>query len=187
MKNSSFIFHPSSLFLGVFSRALQGIAGVLLGFLMLLSGASVVLRMCKAPLSCEYELAGFAGALLASFALAETQRNRGHVELDVFTRRYSPRAQRMVGAANELLGAVVMGVVSLQLVRYALMKMRAGEVSETLRLPFAWVMFAVAAGFVLLALVYIADALASCFKAAPGDLNFPVDNDDKTAPRKGAK
>ena len=170
--------------LAVLSRALQFCAGGLLLALMLLSGVCVVLRMCKMPFSGEYELAGFAGALLASFALAETQRNRGHVELDVFTRRYSPRAQRIVGAVNELLGALVMAVVSLQLVRYGLMKMRVGEVSETLRLPFAWVMFAVAAGFILLALVYVADALASCMKTVPEGLNFPADNDDSNASKK---
>jgi len=165
------------------SRAMQMCAGVLLFFLVALSGVSVIMRMCGRPFAGAYELVGFAGALLASFALAETQRNRGHVELDIFTRRLSPRTQRTIGAINVLLGATVMAVVSLQLIRLTLVKMRAGEVSETLRLPFAWVMFAVAAGFIMLALVYVADALVAFFRRddAPG-LHFPVDG-DKSKPR----
>ena len=151
-------------------------SGVLLFFLAVLSGVSVVLRLCGKPFAGEYELAGFAGALLASFALAETQRKRGHVELDIFTRRLSPVARRAIGATNVLLGALVMGVVALQLIRLTLVKMRAGEVSETLHLPFVWVMFAVAAGFIVLALAYIADALAAFFRTTPG-LHFPVDGD----------
>jgi len=157
-------------------------SGVLLFFLVALSGVSVVMRLCGKPFAGAYELVGFAGALLASFALAETQRRRGHVELDIFTRRLSQNAQRVIGAVNVLLGAAAMAVVSLQLVRLALKKMEAGEVSETLRLPFAWVMFATAAGFVLLALVYAADAVAAVFRAKPNALHFPVDG-DKSKPR----
>jgi TRAP-type C4-dicarboxylate transport system permease small subunit len=157
-------------------RVLMACSGVLLFFLVGLSGVSVILRLCGKPFAGEYELAGWAGALLASFALAETQRKRGHVELDIFTRRLSPTVRRVLGATNVLLGALVMAVVALQLVRRTLWIMSKGEVSETLRLPFYWVMFAVAAGFVVLALAYIADALAAFFRTAPG-LHFPVDSD----------
>ncbi|MCL1887746.1 MAG: TRAP transporter small permease, partial [Kiritimatiellaeota bacterium] len=151
---------PLALVLARLSRVLMVCAGVLLAALMLMSGAGVVARLCGRTFAGSYELAGFAGALLAAFTLAETQRGRGHVELDVITRRYSPRARRAAGAANVLLGALAMAVVALQLVRRALSLSRAGEVSETLKMPFAWVMVAVAAGFVLLAVVYVADALA---------------------------
>jgi TRAP-type C4-dicarboxylate transport system permease small subunit len=167
-----------------FCRVLQGCAGVLLLFLMLLSGVSVVLRLCGRPFAGEYELAGFAGALLASFALAETQRNRGHVELDIFTRRFSQRTQRILGAINVLIGALVMGVVSLQLIRRAMVLMRTGEVSETLKLPLTWIMMAVAVGFIMLALVYVADGIRSCCQAASAGLHFPVDG-DKASARKG--
>jgi len=163
---------------------MMAVAGVLLIALVLVSGANVILRMCGIPFAGTWELAGFSGALLASFALAETQRKRGHVELDILTRRYSPRAQRIAGAVNVMLGAAVMAVVSLQLVRLALDKMRAGELSETLRLPFAWVMLAVAVGFILLALVYVADAVNACFKTSETKLHFPVDGDKSERRRK---
>jgi len=175
---SAISLQPSAI-IARLPRAMMACAGVLLLALVLLSGANVVFRMCGAPFAGTWELAGFSGALLASFALAETQRKRGHVELDFLTRRYSPRAQRIAGAVNVALGALVMAVVSLQLIRLALGKMRVGELSETLRLPFAWVMLAVAAGFVLLALVYVADAARAFRGAVETKLHFPVD-DDKT-------
>ena len=171
-KFSSFIIHLSS-----FPRTLQVCAGVLLLALVLLSGVSVVLGLCGRPFAGAWEMSGLMGALIASFALAETQRNRGHVELDIITRRFSPRAQRVAGVVNVVLGAVVMAVVSLQLIRLALVKTRVGELSENLRLPMAWFMFAVAGGFIMLALVYVADAVRACLADAPGKLHFPVDGD----------
>ena len=176
MQFSSFIIHHSS-FIARAPRAMQVCAGVLLLALVLLSGASVILSMCGRPFAGGWELSGLMGALLASFALAETQRNRGHVELDIITRRFSPRAPRIAGAVNVLLGAVVMAVVSLQLIRFALVKMRVGELSENLRLPMAWFMFAVAAGFIMLALVYVADAVRACLTSSETKLHFPVDGD----------
>ncbi len=158
-------------------RGLQCLAGVLLVLLMGLSGASVTMRMCGRPFAGAYELAGFMGALLAGFALAETQRCRGHVELDVITRRFSPRAQRVAGTVNVLLGALVMIAVSGQLIRRALTLAKSGEVSETLRLPFAWVMLALAGGFIVLALVYVADAVRVSFMGAREALQYPVDED----------
>lgn len=113
------------------------------------------------------------GALLASFALAETQRRRGHVELDVLTRRYSEKTRRGVNLFNMSAGALVMAVVAMQLLCHAVRISRAGEVSETLRLPFGAIMVATACGFILLAVVYVADA----FHRETGALQFPADGD----------
>ncbi|MBP7637784.1 MAG: TRAP transporter large permease subunit [Kiritimatiellae bacterium] len=138
-------------------------AGFLLVTLVLLSGANVACRMAGHPISASYELSGLFGALLAALALADTQRKRGHVELDLFTRVYAPGARRWVGAFNVFAGAVLVAVLGGQLVSRACVLLRAGEVSETLKLPYPWLMVGAAGGLFLLAASYLTDFAVLAF------------------------
>jgi len=139
------------------------VAGVLLVTLVLLSGANVACRLVGHPISASYELSGFFGALLVALALADTQRKRGHVELDLFTRVYTPGARRWVGTFNVFAGAVLMAIVGGQLVNRACVLLRAGEVSETLKLPYPWLMIGVAGGLLLLVASFLTDFAVLAF------------------------
>ena len=83
------------------------VSGTLLVALITLSGLNVVCRLVGHPISASYELSGLFGALLASLALADTQRKRGHVELDFFTRKYPGSIKRWIGAFNVFAGALL--------------------------------------------------------------------------------
>lgn len=133
------------------------VSGALLALLVLLSGFTVVSRLAGYPGSASYELSGLFGALIVALALADTQRKRGHVELDFFTRWYSAGTRRWVGAFNVFAGAVLMVALGCQLANRAGVLLRAGEVSETLKLPYAWLMYIAAAGLFLLAASYFTD------------------------------
>lgn len=135
----------------------MAVSGVLLFSLVVLAACNMVCRLLGTPISAGYELSGFAGALLAALALAETQRQRGHIELDFFTRGYSPRARRWIGTFNVLAGALLMFVLAYQLSYRAASLLRAGEVSETLKLPYPWLMYGVVTGLVLLGLSFLTD------------------------------
>ena len=135
----------------------MGAACALLVLLVLISGLNVACRVAGHPIGSTYEISGYLGAVMAALALAETQRRRGHVELDMFTRRYPASAQRRIGAFNVLAGAVLVLLVALQIAARARALLAAGEVSETLKLPYPWLMFGVAAGLVLLAASFVTD------------------------------
>jgi TRAP-type C4-dicarboxylate transport system permease small subunit len=135
------------------------VAGVLLGALVLLSGLNVFGRIFGHPISGSYEVSGFLGALIAALALADTQRKRGHVELDMFTRRYKPIVKRLVGAFNMLCGFMLLLVLAIQQVNRAKRLLAAGELSETLRLPYPWLMYLCAGGLILLACAYLTDCV----------------------------
>jgi TRAP-type C4-dicarboxylate transport system permease small subunit len=135
----------------------MGAACALLVLLVLISGLNVACRVAGHPIGSTYEISGYLGAVMAALALAETQRRRGHVELDMFTRRYPASAQRRIGAFNVLAGAVLAVLVAVQIAARARALLAAGEVSETLKLPYPWLMFGVAAGLVLLAASFITD------------------------------
>ena len=136
-----------------------GIAGALLCALVLLSGLNVFGRIFDHPIGGSYELSGFCGALIAALALADTQRKRGHVELDMFTRRYKPLVKRLVGAFNMLCGFLLLLMLAIQQVNRAHRLLAAGELSETLRLPYPWLMVACAGGLILLACAYLTDCI----------------------------
>ncbi|MDR3213052.1 MAG: TRAP transporter small permease [Azoarcus sp.] len=133
------------------------VAGGLLASLVALSGLNVGCRLSGYPISASYELSGLFGALIAALALADTQRKRGHVELDLFTRAYPRRVRRWIGAFNVLAGAVLVILLGCQLANRAGVLLRAGEVSETLKLPYPWLMYGAAFGLFLLAASFFTD------------------------------
>jgi TRAP-type C4-dicarboxylate transport system permease small subunit len=135
------------------------IAAILLGLLVILSGSNVFCRLAGYPLTATYELAGFAGALIAALALADTQRKRGHVELDLFTRNYSPAARRYIGASNMFFSFLLMLLMSIQLGYRAYRLLVAGEVSESLKLPYPVIMFVAAGGLLLMACAFLTDCI----------------------------
>jgi len=135
----------------------MAVSGTLLVTLVLMSGCNVAFRLAGHPVSASYELSGLFGALIASLALADTQRKRGHVELDLFTRAYSAEARRWIGAFNVFAGAVLVILLGCQLANRAGVLLRAGEVSETLKLPYPWLMYGAVFGLFLLAASFLTD------------------------------
>jgi TRAP-type C4-dicarboxylate transport system permease small subunit len=135
----------------------MAVSGALLVTLVLLSGCNVAFRLAGHPISASYELSGLFGALIAALALADTQRKRGHVELDLFTRGYSLATRRWIGAFNVLMGALLVVLLGLQLANRARVLLEAGEVSETLKLPYPWLMYGAAFGLFLLAASFLTD------------------------------
>jgi len=139
------------------------VSGTLLVALVALSGLNVVCRLAGHPVSASYELSGLFGALLAALALADTQRKRGHVELDLFTRKYPESAKRWIGAFNVFAGALLMIALGCQIANRAATLLRAGEVSETLKFPYPWLMFGTAFGLALLAASFLTDGVLLVF------------------------
>ncbi len=141
----------------------MAVSGTLLVALVALSGLNVVCRLAGHPVGASYELSGLFGALLAALALADTQRKRGHVELDLFTRKYPVAAKRWVGVFNVFAGAILMIALGGQLANRAATLLKAGEVSETLKLPYPWLMFGTAFGLLLLAASFLTDGILLVF------------------------
>jgi hypothetical protein len=80
--------------------------------MMLLSCADVALRLFGAPIPGAYEMVGFLGAVIVSFALAYTSLQRGHVAVEVIFEKLPMKAQCFVDAAGNLTGAVLFARIS---------------------------------------------------------------------------
>ncbi len=76
------------------NRLLIILSGIAVLLLMLLATGNVVLRVFDAPFRGVYEIVSFLGAVGVAFALAATQRRRGHIVVDIFSSRYPPLLRR---------------------------------------------------------------------------------------------
>src|SRR5512133_2890247 len=129
--------------------------------MMLLSTADVVLRLFGKPIPGTYELVGFLGTVVVSFALAFTSMEKGHIAVEILVEKLPQRAQLAIEAFCNLIGALLFGVIAYQAVLYAVDIKKSGEVSLTLQMPPYPFIFGIAAGCALLCLLLVADFLKS--------------------------
>lgn len=139
------------------NRLLLILSGTAILALMLLATGNVILRVFDAPFRGVYEIVSFLGAIGIAFALAATQRRRGHIVVDIFSSRYPIRLRRFVDAFSAAIGAAFFGVVSRQIMIWGTRILSSGEVSETLKIIYHPFVYGVAAGFALLALTCLLD------------------------------
>ena len=82
------------------SRALLVLSGAAVLTLMLLATANVVLRLFHVPYRGTYEVVSFLGAISVAFALACTQRARGHIVVDILSAHYPTKIKKLVDALS---------------------------------------------------------------------------------------
>jgi len=151
-------------------RILLALSGAAVLALMLLATGNVVLRIFHVPYRGTYEIVSFLGAIGVAFALASTQRRKGHIVVDILSSRYPLPVKRLVDALSAAISAVFFGIVAWQVSFWGARIMAAGEVSETLKVVYHPFVFSVAAGFGLLALTCLLDIPRAFWKggeAAP--------------------
>lgn len=129
--------------------------------MMVLSTADVVLRLFGRAIPGTYELVGFLGTIVVSFALAFTSMEKGHIAVEILVNKLPQRAQLAIEAFCNLVGALLFIVIAYQAVLYALDIRKSGEVSLTLQLPPYPFIFGIAAGCALLSLLLVADFMKS--------------------------
>lgn len=151
--------------MGWVSQFFNRLAGASVLVMMLLTSADVVLRLFGRPIPGTYELVGFLGTLVVSFALAQTALEKGNIAVDILVKRFSRRVQSVLGLANDLLGTALFGLVGWQSLLYALELRRSGEVSLTLGMPIYPFALGIAAGCGLLTLALLSRFPASFEKA----------------------
>jgi len=136
-------------------------AGVSLLGLTLLATANVALRIFRVPVGGTYEVVSFLGAIVTAGALGYTQKRRHHIVVDILSDKYPPGVKRAVDRVSHVIMFLLFSVVSWQTAAYGGRLIRAGEVSETLKIPFHPFVFLVALGFAVLALTILLDFLES--------------------------
>lgn len=137
------------------------IASVAVITMMLLSTADVVLRLFVKPIPGAYELVGFIGTIVVSFALGFTSLEKGHIAVELLYRKLPQRTQLAIETFTNTVSFLFFGLITYQAFIYALDMRKSGEVSPTLQLPIYPFIFGMSFGFGLLCLILIAESIKS--------------------------
>jgi len=142
--------------------------GVALILLVLLATANVALRIFRVPLGGAYELVSFLGALVIASALGYTQKRKDHIVVDILSDRFPPRVRRVLDAVSCALSAALFGIAAWRLFVLGSTIHRAGELSETLKIPYHPFIYGVAAGFALFVVTLLLDVVDILFRGGGG-------------------
>ncbi len=153
--------------INVLNMVLIVLAGAALLAVMGISVVNVVLRLAHVRFGGAYELVGFAGAIVTAAALGQTQQKKDHVPVDIITRRFPAGVNRAIDLFKYTLKFLFAVGVAWKMTQYGLTIARSGEVSETLKIAHYPFIFAVAAGFAVLACTVVLDIVRTLLPAGP--------------------
>jgi TRAP-type C4-dicarboxylate transport system permease small subunit len=129
--------------------------------MMLLTCGDVVLRLFGHPIPGTYELVGFLGAIIISFAMAYTSVEKSHIAVDIFFQRLPRKLQTVLEGLIYLISLVLFAIITWQCQIYALDLKQSGEISLTLGIPVYPVVVGIAIGCGFLCLVLLFDVVKS--------------------------
>ena len=110
-------------------------------------------RLLDMPIRGSFEVSTSLLVVMVFCAVAWVMVVRGHVEVDVFTRKYPEKFQRPLSAIALFLSLIIVVLICWGSILLGLEQYRVGEASVLLKIPVAPFVFVVAFGSALLALV----------------------------------
>ena len=141
------------------SEKINWIAAAAVVFIMLLTVADVFMRFFGRPIPGTYELVGFVGSLIISFALAYTSIQKGHISVEFLVQKLPWTARVIINIINAIVSMLLFGVIAWQGLIYGRALKAAGEVSLTLQVKTYPFVYGLAFGAILLSLVLFIEFL----------------------------
>jgi len=144
---------------------LKRIGGAALVGMVVMTCFDVVTRYFGHPIFGAVEIVSFMATILLACAMPLTEVEKGHVGVDLFVRKLSPRAQAITDAVTGLISTLLFAVVSWRMFLYAATIRKSGEVSMSLQWPTHVFVYLVAVAFAVLSLVILSQFLDNARKA----------------------
>ena len=139
------------------SKALAATAGVALVLMLLLTVLNIVLRLAGMPLNGTFELVGLIAAVVTGLTLADAQRAKSHIAIDLLMVRAPMRFQLWTAVLMTVVAVVMFVVLAWQLVVYGLNLQAEGAATASLQLEIWPTPLILAVGVGVLALALVAD------------------------------
>lgn len=143
------------------SRVMALVAAVSLCTMMLLTVVDVAGRFFfNIPLNGAWEMIGLSLVCAGTWALANCQKENGHVNVTVLLHRFSPRIEAAVLGIGYLLGLVALSIISwgafTRAHRYYLEE---GHYTDMLHIPYSPFLLIMAIGIGMFALLLLVDLI----------------------------
>ena len=139
------------------SNFLNLVAGWSLVGMTALTCADVILRIFRHPILGTYEIVGFLGAIVASFAMAHTTILRGHVAVELLVMRLPHKVQVVIYLIIHVLSIGLFALIAYESILLGNDLRLANEVSLTLQIPFFPVLFGISFACMVVCLVLLVD------------------------------
>lgn len=150
-------------FVQAISRFLDGIAGICLVGIMLLTVGNIFLRLLwNKPILGAYEYVSTFTAVMIGLALAYCALQNGHIAVDIFVDRLPDRWQKLADGAMNVAALIFWGFACWHLGNYALSTLSSGVVAPTTQVSLFPFILLVAIGVSVLCLVLIYRTLKIC-------------------------
>jgi TRAP-type C4-dicarboxylate transport system permease small subunit len=138
------------------SRWFNWIACVTAVAMLLLVCSDIVgVKLFKTPVPGAIEVVGFLGVIVIACGMAYTLAVKGHIAIDFFLNKLSTRTRAGFEAFISLFNCALFAVLSWQSWVFGMVLQRTGEVSMTERIPFYYIVYALALTCVPVCLVSI--------------------------------
>jgi len=146
------------------SRVLDNIGSVAVAALAVLICCNVAGRLFKQPVMGVYDISGFMGAVLFSFALAYCALKGGHVAVGIVVDKLSQRTQAIFGTVTGIISTAFFAMATWQCVVYGTDLWRHNAHSQTTVTPLHPFVYAVAFGCLMLTLALLVGVFKSASK-----------------------
>ena len=154
------------------SLAFNRIAALAVILMMLVTCIDVILRYFRLSIPGAYETVGLLGAVFASFSLAQTSLDKGHIAVDFFVSKLPVKIQKAIDSFNYLICLLLFLLISWQIFLYALDLKNSCEVSLTLQIPIYPFVIGIAIGSSMLCIVLFLQFIQSILALMPSKLSL---------------
>jgi TRAP-type C4-dicarboxylate transport system permease small subunit len=145
-------------------NVLAVISGVALTLMMLLACANMFFRAVWVPVQGTFELMGYLGAVVASFALGISQINKSHISVGLFFNSFPPLLRKILDFLTLLVSCLFFLLCAREVFNWGSFVLDIGELSETLGIVYYPFVFAVAFGYLCIAFVLFMEMLRVFFE-----------------------
>lgn len=126
---------------------------------------NILSRVVWKPILGTYDIAGFIGAILVSFALGHCAIKKGHIQVELLVQRFPERIQVILGTLTGILSLFIFSLVTWQCIVLGNDMRRVGELSMSAHISFYPYIYGIAYGCGLLSLVILIETIKSLIKA----------------------
>lgn len=112
-----------------------GVAGVII--MVVVTCVDVLgAKLFLAPVPGSTEIISLVQVAAIIFAVASTQRHKGHISVEMFVATMTPRIRSLIKAFTSFLGLILFSLLIFEGVRLGNEYLEAGEVTATVQIPF---------------------------------------------------
>lgn len=137
------------------SQWFDRVAQIALAMMMLVVVANILSRSVWQSFTGTYEIAGYLGAIVIGFALANCAAKDRFIAITIVFERFPNRIQDIINIIVSIMGLGLFIIASVYSAKMATDIYQAGELSPTMRIPFYPLIYVLAFCFLVLGLVLL--------------------------------